>query len=69
MESSELLYLFVFTHYPTQNRFALLLEMLYWSAFSFRRPIGYLPTGASPSSASDDRRTITFVPAPLSVLQ
>jgi hypothetical protein len=22
------LYLFVFTHYPTQNRFALLLEML-----------------------------------------
>jgi len=28
-ESSEPLYLFVFTHYPTQNRFALLLEMLY----------------------------------------
>jgi len=28
MESSEPLYLFVFTHYPTQNRFALLLEML-----------------------------------------
>ncbi|EEQ93064.1 Hypothetical protein, conserved [Brucella intermedia LMG 3301] len=24
----EPLYLFVFTHYPTQNRFALLLEML-----------------------------------------
>ncbi|TNV09962.1 hypothetical protein FIB18_18730 [Brucella pecoris] len=28
MESLEPLYLFVFTHYPTQNRFALLLEML-----------------------------------------
>ena len=27
-ESSEPLYPFVFTHYPTQNRFALLLEML-----------------------------------------
>ncbi|SPL62977.1 hypothetical protein OHAE_2909 [Ochrobactrum soli] len=25
----EPLYLFVFTHYPTQNRYALLLEMLY----------------------------------------
>ncbi|OYR11933.1 hypothetical protein CEV33_1496 [Brucella grignonensis] len=24
----EILYLFVFSHYPTQNRFALLLEML-----------------------------------------
>jgi len=28
MESSEPLYLFVFTHYPTQNRFAILMEML-----------------------------------------
>ncbi|AAN30287.1 predicted protein [Brucella abortus bv. 4 str. 292] len=27
-ESPEPLYLFVFSHYPTQNRFALLLEML-----------------------------------------
>ncbi|OOL17235.1 hypothetical protein BRY73_11300 [Ochrobactrum sp. P6BS-III] len=27
-ESSEPLYPFAFTHYPTQNRFALLLEML-----------------------------------------
>ncbi|ASV86564.1 hypothetical protein CES85_0937 [Ochrobactrum quorumnocens] len=27
-ESLEPLYLFVFTHYPAQNRFALLLEML-----------------------------------------
>jgi hypothetical protein len=27
-ESLEPLQLFVFTHYPTQNRFALLLEML-----------------------------------------
>ncbi|ADZ88062.1 conserved hypothetical protein [Brucella melitensis M5-90] len=27
-ESSEPLYLFVLSHYPTQNRFALLLEML-----------------------------------------
>ncbi|TNV10267.1 hypothetical protein FIB18_17580 [Brucella pecoris] len=27
-ESVEPLYPFVFTHYPTQNRFALLLEML-----------------------------------------
>ncbi|EEZ33103.1 Hypothetical protein BROD_0809 [Brucella sp. NF 2653] len=27
-ESLEPLYLFVFTHYPTQNRFTLLLEML-----------------------------------------
>jgi len=26
-----MLYLFVFSHYPTQNRFALLLEMLYIS--------------------------------------
>jgi len=26
-ELLEMLYLFVFTHYPTQNRFALLLEM------------------------------------------
>ncbi|OYR12283.1 hypothetical protein CEV33_1066 [Brucella grignonensis] len=28
LESLEMLYLFVFSHYPTQNRFALLLEML-----------------------------------------
>jgi len=28
METLEPLYLSVFTHYPTQNRFALLLEML-----------------------------------------
>jgi hypothetical protein len=28
MESLEPLYLFVFAHYPTQNRFALLLEIL-----------------------------------------
>ncbi|OYR28616.1 hypothetical protein CES86_2772 [Brucella lupini] len=27
-EPSEMLYLFVFLHYPTQNRFAVLLEML-----------------------------------------
>jgi len=27
-EPSEMLYLFVFSHYPTQNRFAVLLEML-----------------------------------------
>jgi len=27
-ESLEMLYFFVFSHYPTQNRFALLLEML-----------------------------------------
>nr|WP_079994567.1 hypothetical protein [Brucella abortus] len=30
-ESSEPLYLFVLSHYPTQNRFALLLEMLWRS--------------------------------------
>ncbi|PJO46034.1 hypothetical protein CQ052_10465 [Ochrobactrum sp. MYb15] len=28
LESLEMLYLFVFSHYPMQNRFALLLEML-----------------------------------------
>ncbi|OYR11968.1 hypothetical protein CEV33_1532 [Brucella grignonensis] len=28
LETLEMLYLFVFSHYPTQNRFALLLEML-----------------------------------------
>ncbi|OYR16906.1 hypothetical protein CEV33_4031 [Brucella grignonensis] len=28
LETLEMLYLFVFSHYPTQSRFALLLEML-----------------------------------------
>ncbi|MBB4095375.1 hypothetical protein GGQ79_003921 [Ochrobactrum pecoris] len=29
-QSMEPFYAFAFTHYPTQNRFALLLEMLYY---------------------------------------
>jgi len=28
LESLVMFYLFIFSHYPTQNRFALLLEML-----------------------------------------
>src|SRR5690606_21737430 len=36
----EPLYLFVFTHYPTQNRFALLLEMHFCSyALSHAKPL------------------------------
>ncbi|MEN5277695.1 hypothetical protein ABE527_12170 [Brucella sp. TWI432] len=36
IEWLKMLYLFVFTHYPTQSRFALLLEMLQKK----RRPVG-----------------------------